>query len=519
MEFAPSPRTLNDILPADAQGIFNRQLLINDIQLDSRLVSPGSLFIALQGVALNGEHYIASAVENGAVAILVDESSTADQSNVEVPVITLKHARDRVAEIVAKFFGQPSEKVCVYGVTGTNGKSTIASMIAQLETLSGKMGDAGENNTEVKKGAVIGTLGYGVVGAALVDTGLTTPDVVSCHRLLADLREQGASAIAMEVSSHAIDQGRVEGVAYRVAIISNVTHDHLDYHGTFENYAAVKQQFITGSNANVVVINLDDETTRAMIPNALAAGKKVYTYSVEDSSADVFAEIKEYKNDAIFVGLTSPWGSSEVEIPMVGKFNISNVLAAFTAFTSVNENFAANVLAIQQLAPVEGRLQKVTPSGDQNLLPRVFIDYAHTPDALASVLKAMSEHLHDHLWVVFGCGGDRDIAKRPLMAAEAVAYADRVIVTSDNPRTEDPAKIIEDILKGVNENKPVEAIEKREAAIHLAIGNAGVNDTVLIAGKGHEDYQIIGDKKYPFSDYLVAQEALELRAKSVRAAR
>ncbi len=506
MEYVPSPKTLNDILPEGAQGAFNCQLLINDIQIDSRLVSPGSLFVALKGTHQNGEMFISSAIENGAVAIVVDADSNADRRSSEVPVIKIDHLREKLASMVATFFESSSQNVSVYGVTGTNGKSTISSMIAQLETLSGR------------RGAVIGTLGYGVVGAALVDTGLTTPDVVSCHRLLAELREQGATSIAMEVSSHAIDQGRVEGVPFSVGIISNVTHDHLDYHGTFENYANVKQKFLTDSTADVVVINHDDSVTRTMIDKAKAAGKRVYSYSTEDASADVYAQVKEFSSDSIFVGLKSPWGSADVKIPVVGKFNVGNVLAALTAFSVINNNFDVLVKLVEKIKPVDGRLQKVELLEAGGALPKVFIDYAHTPDALASVLRAMAEHKHDHLWVVFGCGGDRDVHKRPLMAAEAVALADRVIVTSDNPRTEKPSKIIEDILKGVQSESMVEAIEKRDAAIHMAIGNAGVNDTVLIAGKGHEDYQLIGDTKYSFSDYLVAKEALELRAKSVRLA-
>lgn len=507
MEYAPSPKTLNDILPEDAQGTFSRQLLINDIQIDSRLVSPGSLFIALKGSKQNGEVFIASAIENGAVAIVVDAESDADRRGIEVPIIKISRLRENIASIIVKFFESNAKKVAVYGITGTNGKSTISSMIAQLETLSGK------------RGAVIGTLGFGVVGAALVDTGLTTPDVVSCHRLLADLRGQGATSIAMEVSSHAIDQGRVDGVPFCVAIISNVTHDHLDYHGTFENYVNVKQQFLTDSAADVVVINLDDANTRSMISKVVSVGKRVYTYSTEDASADVFAQIKEFKSDSISIGLQSPWGNTELTIPMVGKFNVSNVLAALTSFAVMNEDFDSLTTWVQELKPVSGRLQKVELLDASQQLPKVFVDYAHTPDALSSVLRAMAEHKHDHLWVVFGCGGDRDVHKRPLMAAEAVALADRVIVTSDNPRTENPSKIIEDILKGVDATKPVEAIEKRDAAIHLAISNAGVNDTVLIAGKGHEDYQLIGETKFPFSDYLVAKEALERRAMSMKVAR
>lgn len=508
MEYCPPPQTLLSLLPDNYHGEFTTPLLVTDIQINSRNVAPGALFIALSGTRDDGEKYISAAIANGAVAILIDESSRIDLAAAEAPIIRIRDLRRVLPHIVKRFFASASAATTVFGVTGTNGKSTITSMLAQLATLMGE------------KGAVIGTLGYGDISGALIDTGLTTPDIVTCHRLLAALRQNHVNSIAMEVSSHGIDQGRVAGIAFDAAIISNVTRDHLDYHGTLQNYVQVKQSFLMSSECQIAVVNLDDDICKKMLAPIREQGRSVLTYGIDDRAADVCAEITAFTNAGMSVSIRSPWGHGSVDVPYVGAFNLHNLLAAITAHCATGKKFSTVIDQVSKLRPVAGRLQKVTIGADiSRQLPDVFVDYAHTPDALEQVLTALRQHVRGNLWVVFGCGGDRDKGKRPLMAEVASRLSDRCIVTSDNPRTEDAQSIVQDVAAGLKPPAIAEIVIERQQAIAAAINNADAQDTILLAGKGHEDYQIIGDKKIPFSDYLVAKDALTRRLGLLEAAR
>jgi len=501
IEYSPAPQTLASLMPCDYDGAASSQMLVSDIRTDSREVTPGTLFIALSGIQNDGEKYISQAVENGATAILVERGHVASVLNVEVPVLGVENLALRVPEIADRFFGFPSEALNVFGVTGTNGKSTIVSLIAQMA----KGVDA--------NAATIGTLGFGVIGGPVIETGMTTPDVVQCHRILAELRERGVDTVAMEVSSHGIDQKRIANIKFDVAILTNITRDHLDYHGSFEEYARVKRSYLSSEQCGAAVVNLDDQNGRELLVALDACGKSYLTYSLNRQEADIYAEIKERTDSGTALLIHFEKTQQEVFCPLVGEFNISNVLAAIAGCCANGADFQQVLACLGQLKAVSGRLQKVDVEF-ADTMPSVYIDYAHTPDALETVLKALRHHVAGKLWVVFGCGGDRDKGKRALMGEIAVTHADYVVVTSDNPRTEDPVAIIDDIRLGLADSDIAECIPSRELAISFAIGNGNVGDCILIAGKGHEDYQIIGAKKVAFCDYRVSKEALLARLHS-----
>lgn len=502
IEFSPIPKTLVSIIPNEYTGLVSEQLLVCDVHTDSREVAPGGLFIALSGLHGSGEVYISNAVENGAVAILVENEHVSSIINVEVPVIGIENLKSHVPQIADKFFGSASRSLSVIGVTGTNGKSTIASLVAQLGELYGL------------KSGIIGTLGYGLIKNCVVETGMTTPDSVKCHRILAELSEANAKLVAMEVSSHGIDQNRIGSIFFEVGIISNITRDHLDYHGTFEVYANTKKAFLLSKECNSAVVNFDDPECVSLTASLKSQGKDFITYSVCSSSADVSGSIKKYLENSMEIVIDSPWGKIEATYPLVGEFNLSNLLAALSALCFKGYSFSDFVKLIPSLRSVPGRLEIIEFDSDVNL-PQVFVDFAHTADALAQVLNALKKHVKGKLWVVFGCGGDRDKGKRPEMGKVAAQLADRIIVTSDNPRSEAPSAIIADIVAGIDNNVAFETVEDRRIAIFLALGSCTPEDTVLVAGKGHENYQVVGDKKSPFQDCVVVKEALKHRCDSI----
>ncbi len=492
------PKELVKVLPGNYVGKLSDQLLINDIQIDSRRVSPGALFIALKGSIDNGQQYISGAVENGAVAVLVESDFIPSVANIEIPVIGVDNLKACLGEIAQKFFGSSSESLFVCGITGTNGKSSIVSFVAQLDALLGG------------KAATIGTLGYGIINSTFIETGMTTPDVVSCHRILFELANDDIQSVAMEVSSHGIDQKRINNIYFDVGVISNITRDHLDYHGSFKEYARIKKSFLLSSQCKTAIINLDDKECAVLAEEMAEQNKHFIGYGIESPHADVQGNIKSYTDTGVVAHIESPWGEADVLVPLIGAFNFSNLLAAICVNCQSGKNFDALIEVIPDIHAVEGRTQEVSVEGGLEL-PRVYIDFAHTPDALEKVLKALKLHANKNLWVVFGCGGDRDRGKRSQMGKIAAAYADRIILTSDNPRTEDPELILADILSGVPENSPVEKIVERKLAISMAVGSSDKNDVVLIAGKGHESYQIVDREKLPFSDCVVAKKALEQR--------
>lgn len=482
-------------LPASLGAILGA-IVVNGIAADSRQVEPGDLFVALQGTQVDAQQFIPSALRKGARAILVESTQERKPGSVEwlneVPIVAVANLAPRVSRLADAFFASPSAQMNVIGVTGTNGKSTCVSLIAQLYNLTNR------------KAGTIGTLGAYVNERCITDYGMTTPDAILCQRLLARMRDMGAQAVAMEVSSHGLDQSRVTGVHFDAAIFTNISHDHLDYHGTLENYAAAKQKLFESADLQVAIINLDDPHAPRMV--AAAKPANVLTYSLLHFAADIYASEMHYSTQGVEFRLVTPWGEARVLSPLLGEFNVYNLIAALAAMMATGSDWQTLLQVIPKLRSVPGRMQKVQVPADVIAV----VDYAHTPDALAHAIAATRVHTSGHLWVVFGCGGDRDRSKRPAMAKVAERFGDTVVVTSDNPRSEDPQTIVSEICSGFRHTEPSVIIE-REQAIHFAVAHAAPGDVILVAGKGHENYQLIGDQSRPFDDVLVAAAALQTR--------
>ncbi|VUD40330.1 UDP-N-acetylmuramoyl-L-alanyl-D-glutamate--2, 6-diaminopimelate ligase [Thalassocella blandensis] len=484
---------------------------VSGLALDSRRVTPGTVFLAVAGGQVHGLQFVDSAIQNGAQVVLVDERDFVPDSH--FPLVGVRGLQQNLSKIAGAFYSHPSVTLKVMGVTGTNGKSTIVSLAAQLEQLLGR------------SSATIGTLGYGLIDEQVIETGMTTPDAISCQAMLADLKAKKAEFVAMEVSSHGIDQHRVAAVQYDVSVLTNITRDHLDYHGSFEAYAATKASFVDHQNCKVAVINIDDPECEIIADTLRRKGKYVITYGQHHRKADVKASNIQYSLNGFTCDVSSPWGQGVISSTLVGAFNVNNVLAAISVSCALEADFQRVCQACAALNAVAGRMQKVAIPANNDLgnmapteaatLPSVFVDYAHTPDALDNALQALVPHVQNALWVVFGCGGDRDKGKRPLMGAVAEKFAQHIVITSDNPRTENADSILEDIEQGiVGSKKNVTSIVDRKQAIEYAVAACDENDCVLIAGKGHENYQIIGQTKIAFDDCLIAGECLQERMKT-----
>lgn len=465
---------LSELLPIPAQA----DRVISGLALDSRRIQPGQVFLALAGQKTHGERYIDTALERGAQAILKEaESAELTWLNGQIPCISVPQLSPKVGQLAAHFYGYPAQHLRVIGVTGTNGKTSTTQFIAQLLPQCG----------------LIGTLGYGVY-EHLTPGQHTTPDALQLQMLLAQFRAQDLHHVVMEVSSHALVQGRVNAIDFELAVFTNLSRDHLDYHGSMQAYGQAKQQLFTGPGLKTAIINQDDAFGRQLLAQ-LPATVVPLTYGLQPT-ADVYAHIQTCEAQGYQVHLQTPWGQSQLSIPVIGHFNLSNVLAALTVLLQCGLSLSELRPAILESVP--GRMQRL---GQQ---PLVVIDYAHTPDALAQVLLALRSHCQGQLWCVFGCGGERDVGKRPLMGACAQNYADKVILTDDNPRHEASQTIIADILQGCPH--PSAIIADRRQAIAYALHHAAAEDIILIAGKGHETYQHIGDQQLPFSDSEVVQE-------------
>jgi UDP-N-acetylmuramoyl-L-alanyl-D-glutamate--2,6-diaminopimelate ligase len=382
------------------------------------------------------------------------------------------------------------------GITGTNGKTSCSYWLAHLLDVCGS------------PAAMIGTLGYGCVGNALVETGMTTPDAIATQRVLAECQQQGAENVVMEVSSHSLDQGRVAGVNFDVAIFTNLSRDHLDYHGSEDAYRDAKLKLMALPGLQRAVINIDDAAAQAFIAAAEAAAVPVWRYSVSNAQADIYCSQITYGQQGISARLHSPMGQCDITAPVIGEFNLSNLLAVIGAALAKGLPLEVIAKAAAVLPSVPGRMQPVA----NKLGLTVLVDYAHTPDALASVLKAVKNHSQGQLWCVFGCGGDRDQGKRPQMGEIADRLADRIVVTSDNPRGEAPDNIIAQITAGITQTENTVVMEDRADAIGYAISHAQAGDCIVLAGKGHETYQQVGVEKLPFDDVVQARLALQKRA-------
>ncbi|MCD7098285.1 UDP-N-acetylmuramoyl-L-alanyl-D-glutamate--2,6-diaminopimelate ligase [Stenotrophomonas sp. MMGLT7] len=481
-------RLLPDV-PA-AQGVS-----VSGLEMDSRAVQPGDAFVAIAGFGAHGLGFVEQARARGAAAILF-EPPAPDVLPAPADAIAVPGLRSRLGAMADQFHGHPSQSMTMVGVTGTNGKTSSVQLLAQAWKLLGTTSGS------------IGTLGAGLYGAA-VPTGFTTPLVLQVHAQLARLRDAGAQAVAMEVSSHALDQGRVAGVHFDVGVFTNLTRDHLDYHGDMASYGAAKARLFAWPGLKAAVLNLDDEFGRQLRAGLDADVTAVGVSSRGQAGAEVSASQLRLDNRGIGFELDIGGQRLAVQSPLLGRFNVDNLLAVAGALHALDVAPAHIAQVLSQLQPIRGRMNRL---GGDGVLPLVVIDYAHTPDALQQALHSLHEHAAGRLICVFGCGGERDTGKRPQMAAIAEAEADTVIVTDDNPRREDGDAIVAGIVAGFA--RPQQAIVERDraAAIARAIGLAGADDIVLVAGKGHEPYQDVGGIRHPFDDTVVAGEVLAGRA-------
>ncbi len=465
-------------------------LVIDGITLDSRKVDEGFLFLACTGATNHGLDFCEQVVAAGAVAIAFD-SSTAKRlpDNIEIPLIPVANLAARVGEIANRFFAFPSQQMKVVAVTGTNGKSTVAWLLAQCLDIIGK------------PCAYVGTLGYGV-GEITNDDDMTSPDVVELHQRLEGFVAAGVKYAAIEVSSHALDQGRVDGVQFDTTLFTNLSRDHLDYHGDMHAYGEAKAKLFIDHPATRRIINLDSEFGTQL---ASRCREDVITVStnfdrVANGRPYVFVRSVVSNVNGSELAFQSAWGEGRFDLPLVGDFNVANALLVLAYLLSADVELERACDALSQVSAPPGRMQRVIADNG----PAVYIDYAHTPSAIEVALRALRAHTRGRLYCVFGCGGDRDAGKRPLMGRAAERLADIVVITNDNPRSEKPTDIIAEILIGLASAENATVIEDRATAIAWAIADAGENDAVLIAGKGHENYQLIGDRRLDFSDYGAA---------------
>lgn len=460
---------------------------ITGLAIDSRNINPGEVFVALTGNQTQGEIYIESALQQGAIAVLKEAPSIQlEQLANDIPCISLPQLSQQVGEMTAQFYHYPSRNMRIIGVTGTNGKTSVTHMLAQILPQYMPCG-------------LIGTLGYGTYGA--LQPGLhTTPDAIQLQTWLAQFRDQHVQAVAMEVSSHALVQGRVNGVIFETAVLTNLSRDHLDYHHTMTAYGEAKQRLFNWVNLQTAVINYDEPFGQQILAT-LPHNVTPLTYSIEHPAADVYAHIHSDNLSGCHLEIHSQWGNGTLVSPLLGKFNVSNLLATLTVLLNMGLSLPQLLPQLTTIRAVPGRMERF----GQAHHPTVIVDYAHTPDALEKVLITLQTQLSSasfktrgKIWCVFGCGGNRDRGKRPLMGEIAQRYADKVIITDDNPRYESSPAIINDILQGCPQ--PEAVIPDRQQAIGYVLQQAKVGDVVLIAGKGHENYQQIGEQRLPFSD-------------------
>ncbi|MBD8881552.1 UDP-N-acetylmuramoyl-L-alanyl-D-glutamate--2,6-diaminopimelate ligase [Rhodanobacter sp. 7MK24] len=471
------------------------RIAVSGLALDSRKVGRGDAFFALRGTQGHGIQFAASAAQRGAAVVLA-EAPAVEIASLDVPVLWIDSLHEQVGEIASRFYGRPSEELRVVGVTGTNGKTSTVQLLAQALEFLGR------------RAATIGTLGAGLHGW-LRDGERTTPDAISVHGLLAEFRDAGATHVAMEVSSHALEQGRVGAVDFEVAAFTNLTRDHLDYHGSMEAYGTAKAKLFAWPGLRAAVINSDDAFGAQLLDQLPAEVRALRVSAKGDAAGDVTAGNVVSSAEGLSFVLRTPWGAHTLRSHLLGLFNVANLLTVAACLGALGEPFERIVAALEKLQPVNGRMSRL---GGHDGLPLVVVDYAHTPDALEQVLNAVRAHCRGRLICVFGCGGERDAGKRPLMGAIAARLADVSLVTDDNPRGENGDAIVAQIVAGMGAAREYSVQRDRAAAIGQALEMAMVNDVVVIAGKGHETYQEGAAGKRPFDDMLVARAALERRA-------
>ncbi len=462
---------------------------ITSLEMDSRHVKKGSLFFCIEGYTVDGHDYAKQAEELGAAALIVEKDV-----NVGIPTIKVKSTKRAMARLSDAFYGQPTHKLHLIGVTGTNGKTSTTHIIDKIFK---------DYN---KKTGLIGTM-YMKIGETVLDVKNTTPESLTLQKTFNEMLVQKVDAAIMEVSSHALDLGRVHGCDFNVAVFTNLTQDHLDYHHSMDEYRHAKGLLFSGlgnsfnlEKPKYAVLNADDPTSKEYIKSTSA---NIITYGI-DSPSDIMATNIHMTASGTTFNLVTPYDSNKVSIKLIGKFSVYNVLAAAAACLVSGIPFSQIIESIKSIEGIAGRFEVV--NAGQNFT--VVVDYAHTPDSLENVLKTVNQLALGRTILVVGCGGDRDRTKRPLMAQIAVSNSDIAIFTSDNPRSENPQSIIDDMEAGVKEEKYVSIID-REEAIKYAVVNAKENDIVIIAGKGHETYQIIGERTYDFDDRLVAAKVIK----------
>ncbi|MBS4172422.1 UDP-N-acetylmuramoyl-L-alanyl-D-glutamate--2,6-diaminopimelate ligase [Bacillus sp. FJAT-49736] len=480
--------TLFNVLPFVKLPIDNPE--VNELVQDNRKVTTGDLFICIKGLTVDGHQFAEDAANRGAVAILAEKPL-----DVSIPVIVVPDTKRAMAILADYFYGQPTKQLKLIGITGTNGKTTTSHLIEQL------IRDANE------KSGLIGTM-YMRIGDRVVETKNTTPDSLTLQSTFKQMVDEDVKTAIMEVSSHALDQGRVFGCDYDVAVFTNLTQDHLDYHHTMEDYLRAKSLLFAQlgnsynyNNPKYAVLNIDDPAYKKIQKETAA---HVVTYGIDNQTAQFAAKDIEMNSRGTSFTLVSPEGENRVHLQLIGKFSIYNVLAAISVGYVFNIPLESIIGSMEKVKGVSGRFELVNAG---QAFP-IIVDYAHTPDSLENVLKTVQQFAKKRIFVVVGCGGDRDKTKRPIMAQIACKYATDAIFTSDNPRSEDPEAILQDMEAGVKDQKYVKMVDRKKA-IHYAVQHAGDGDVVLIAGKGHETYQIIGDKINNFDDRLVASEAVQ----------
>ncbi|MGI9251480.1 MAG: UDP-N-acetylmuramoyl-L-alanyl-D-glutamate--2,6-diaminopimelate ligase [Pseudohongiellaceae bacterium] len=500
--------TATDIIPGEVPDVN-----ISGVHQDSRLLANGDLFIACAGRTFDARQHIDEAVKKGVAAVLVqaDESWQQAQVRHQVPIIPIDNLAAKSSEIAGRFNGHPSQQLTVIGITGTNGKTSCSQFMADCLTRLGY------------RCGVIGTLGYGVYADGanntnnLIQSPLTTLDAVITQTVLAEMQDDGVEPVVMEVSSLGLHQGRVQAVHFDTAIFTNLSRDHLDYHQSMNDYAENKKKLFTADGLKHAIINLDDPYS-ATITQAIAPGVQISTYSLANPAASVYAEQLELTRDGYRAHINTPIGNGIITGKLIGGFNFSNLLAmiaALIAYLPGHNKKQLNIdtlcKLITELQPVRGRMEIISTGADITVL----VDYAHTPDGLGSVLAALKEHFNSKTWCVFGCGGDRDKGKRPMMGEIAERHADHLIITDDNPRTENGDEIVQHILEGIKNPAAVTVKRDRAQAIAFAISNAEPGDVVLLAGKGHETHQDSGGKRRVFNDAEQARLALKQRANRI----
>lgn len=476
------------------------QLLdVTELTLNSRKVTIGSVFVAVKGHQVDGRRFIDDAIASGASLVLAEADGVAEHGtitrNQQAYVIYLTQLNAMLSQLAGRFYHHPDQQLALYAVTGTNGKTTISQLLAQWANLLGY------------QAGVMGTTGNGLLNN-LQPAANTTGSAIEIQQTLAQLVDLGADFAAMEVSSHGLVQHRVADLHFKASIFTNLSRDHLDYHGDMASYAQAKQSLFTQHDCGKAIINVDDAVGREWLlslPDAVAVATDAEAV-VAHTGPKLWATEVIYSTQGVTVSFDSSWGAGVFTAPLVGSFNASNLLLALATLLATGHDLAKLLATAAELSAVIGRME-VFQSSDK---PMVVVDYAHTPDALEKALQALRVHCDGKLWAIFGCGGDRDAGKRPMMAQAAERLADIAVLTDDNPRSEEPSAIMKDMVAGLTQPEQAHIIHDRRSAIAFAVEQAQTNDIILVAGKGHEDYQILADRTIHYSDRETVAELIGL---------